>query len=105
MYVVPPLADVQHQELGFRLAVVIDRVLAPLSSFEMFVGVNVGDREAGWTENYRCPDVACSFREILLAIAALTGAVDPIFSSKSLARTIAPVTNCRSMPPSMSVRF
>jgi Uma2 family endonuclease len=52
----PPLADNQHQDLAFQLAVAIHGALGNPDAL-IFVAVNVSDREEGWVENYRVPDV------------------------------------------------
>jgi Uma2 family endonuclease len=57
-YVVPPLANNQHQKLGLQYAITIHSALGPPPDFQIFAGTNVSDREFGWMENYRCPDVA-----------------------------------------------
>jgi Uma2 family endonuclease len=54
----PPLANNQHQSLGFEFAVVIHYALGDRLRGRIFPGVNVSDREDDWESNYRCPDVA-----------------------------------------------
>jgi len=58
VYVMSPLADNEHQELGFDLAVAIKMALSPSEEVRIFPGCNVTDRPRGWKRNYRCPDVA-----------------------------------------------
>lgn len=58
VYIMAPLANTEHQDLGFRLAMAFSQVVGPELKNTVFVGVNVSDREEDWTQNYRCPDVA-----------------------------------------------
>lgn len=58
VYVVPPLANNQHQNLGYRLAKAIDEATGETATDMIFAGCNVSDREEDWEHNYRCPDVA-----------------------------------------------
>lgn len=57
VYMMAPLANNEHQSLAFRLAVVIQSVVPFPDASEVYVGVNVSDREKDWKKNYRCPDV------------------------------------------------
>jgi Uma2 family endonuclease len=57
-YVVPPLANNQHQHISYKWAKAIDLATGSRLEDTIFPGVNVSDRVEGWTENYRCPDVA-----------------------------------------------
>ncbi|MBY0522234.1 MAG: Uma2 family endonuclease [Gemmataceae bacterium] len=52
----PPLANNEHQGMGFQLALACHASLAGLPG-QVFVGANVSDREDGWEHNYRNPDV------------------------------------------------
>ncbi len=56
VYVMSPLADNEHQLIGFRLATVVATALGTLA--QVFPGCNVSDRPKRWQRNYRCPDVA-----------------------------------------------
>lgn len=58
VYLMSPLADVEHQILATRLAAVIQIAIGADNAGIAIAGVNVSDRELGWTHNYRCPDVA-----------------------------------------------
>jgi Uma2 family endonuclease len=59
IYVMAPIADNEHQELGLDLAINIKSLLIDGGfSARVFPGCNVSDREDDWTKNYRCPDVA-----------------------------------------------
>ena len=57
VYVMSPLADIEHQDLGRTLANAIESGLANDRAL-VFHGTNISDRAEGWTKNYRCPDVA-----------------------------------------------
>jgi len=58
VYVMPPLANNEHQDLGFDLAVIFHSVIVGIPGARVYNTVNVSDREAGWKENYRIPDIA-----------------------------------------------
>jgi Uma2 family endonuclease len=58
VYVMSPLANVEHQILATRLAAVIQMAIGLGNAGTAIAGVNVSDRERDWTKNYRCPDVA-----------------------------------------------
>ncbi|MGO9918852.1 MAG: Uma2 family endonuclease, partial [Isosphaeraceae bacterium] len=56
VYVMSPLADNEHQQLGFDLAWAIKMGLG--QRIRIFPGCNVSSRSQRWKRNYRCPDVA-----------------------------------------------
>jgi Uma2 family endonuclease len=58
VYVMPPLADNEHQRLGLELAIDIRNVLGPDDRIQLFAGCNISDQPKRWRRNYRCPDVA-----------------------------------------------
>ena len=58
VYVMSPLANVEHQILATQLAAVIQMAIGVGDAGIAIAGVNVSDREVDWTKNYRCPDVA-----------------------------------------------
>jgi len=58
VYVMSPLANNDHQWLTFQLAQALCRVLDLRLGDRVFPGTNVSDREDGWRQNYRVPDVA-----------------------------------------------
>jgi Uma2 family endonuclease len=58
VYVVPPLANNQHQSMGVQLAIVFHGLVGPPPAAWVFAGCNVSDRVDGWEHNYRCPDAA-----------------------------------------------
>lgn len=57
-YVMSPLADFEHQRLATDLAVALSQLLVTKPGSIVVAGVNVSDRDVGWTQNYRCPDLA-----------------------------------------------
>jgi Uma2 family endonuclease len=58
VYVMSPLADNEHQELGFLLSRAIHSGVGSDERVRVFPGCNVSDRPRRWKKNYRCPDVA-----------------------------------------------
>lgn len=58
VYVMSPDADNEHQQVGTKLASVLDRALGERDDIQVFAGTNVSDRAEQWRRNYRCPDVA-----------------------------------------------
>jgi Uma2 family endonuclease len=58
VYVMSPLADNEHQELGVDLSAVMKLATGFDKRIRMFAGCNVSDRPRRWNKNYRCPDVA-----------------------------------------------
>jgi Uma2 family endonuclease len=58
VYVMAPLADNEHQSVGFKLAVTFADALGPAEKIQIFPGCNVSDQPERWRRNYRCPDVA-----------------------------------------------
>ena len=58
VYVMPPLADNEHQRLGLELAIDLRNVLGPDEDIQIFAGCNISDQPKRWRRNYRCPDVA-----------------------------------------------
>ncbi len=60
--VVPPLANNEHQFLVTRLALALWGAVDLAAGDQVLAGCNVSDRETGWTENYREPDVAVYLR-------------------------------------------
>jgi Uma2 family endonuclease len=58
VYVMPPLADNEHQRLGLEFAIDIRNVLEPDDRIQLFAGCNISDQPKRWRRNYRCPDVA-----------------------------------------------
>jgi Uma2 family endonuclease len=58
VYVMNPLPNNEHQRLDTRLTIIFGNVIDPPGLGEVFQGVNVSDRNDGWVNNYREPDVA-----------------------------------------------
>jgi Uma2 family endonuclease len=58
VYVMSPLADVEHQVLVAKLIVAIQTAVGLDSPHKLCAGVNISDRADDWTQNYRIPDVA-----------------------------------------------
>ena len=58
VYVLSPVADNEHQQLGFDLAWAIKMELGHDQRIQVFQGCNVSSRAERWRKNYRCPDVA-----------------------------------------------
>jgi Uma2 family endonuclease len=58
VYFMPPLANDEHQNIATGLGTVFVVVIGWPGLGEVRVGINVSDREKGWTFNFRCPDVA-----------------------------------------------
>jgi len=56
--VMSPLANDEHQELVGLLVAVFLAVVHTGKPWKVRPGVNVSDREKGWEENYRIPDIA-----------------------------------------------
>jgi Uma2 family endonuclease len=63
VYVVSPLADFEHQYLVSLRVVAVQSVLEPGGAEVVLAGVNVSDREEGWTKNYRVPDLAVVLKQ------------------------------------------
>jgi Uma2 family endonuclease len=61
--VMSPIANVEHQDLAFRLAWAFQTILGWRSSARIFPGTNLSDRIEGWLQNYRIPDVAVYLEE------------------------------------------
>jgi Uma2 family endonuclease len=57
LYVMAPLPNDDHQEIQSKFIVAISDALGWDSPAKVRAGVNVSDRNEGWTQNYRCPDV------------------------------------------------
>jgi Uma2 family endonuclease len=57
VYVMSPDADDEHQELVSGFDFLMELVIARRGLGRVRPGVNVSDRDEGWTENFRVPDV------------------------------------------------
>lgn len=58
VYVMPPYPNIEHQFLQSRLNTILDLAVGLVGAGQVLPGLNVSDRIEGWTDNYRCPDVA-----------------------------------------------
>ncbi|MGH7199690.1 MAG: Uma2 family endonuclease [Planctomycetaceae bacterium] len=59
VYVMSPMANNEHQDLGTGIVTVLRIVIQWTALGRVFGGVNVTDQdEDNWTQNYRCPDLA-----------------------------------------------
>lgn len=61
VYMMAPLANNEHQNLQGSLVAVLRVALGLESDIQVQAGANVSDRESGWLENYRIPDVVVVF--------------------------------------------
>jgi Uma2 family endonuclease len=57
LYVIAPLPNDDHQDIQANFVAAIKEILGWDSPAKVRAGVNVSDRDADWTDNYRCPDV------------------------------------------------
>jgi Uma2 family endonuclease len=57
LYVMAPLPNDDHQDIQISFGAAIKDALGWDSPAKVRAGVNVSDRNEGWTHNYRCPDV------------------------------------------------
>jgi Uma2 family endonuclease len=58
VYVMAPLANIEHQQLMSNLSAAFINAFAAQPEVRVFAGVNVSDRKRNWKKNFRCPDVA-----------------------------------------------
>jgi len=56
-YVVAPMATIEHQWIAIQLAAIFLAIIDRAGGDRVYQGLNVSDREAGWTHNFRIPDV------------------------------------------------
>lgn len=56
--VMSPVANLEHQDLTSDLIIIIRAILGSREAGRIQGPTNVSDRDEGWTENYREPDVA-----------------------------------------------
>ncbi|WP_152049242.1 Uma2 family endonuclease [Tautonia marina] len=57
VYVMAPMPNDEHQEIVMGLSFVLQTVVGLAGLGRVRPGVNVSDRDDGWKQNYRCPDV------------------------------------------------
>jgi len=58
VYLMSPLANVEHQFMVMQLALALHASIPATTPGQVYPGINVSDRELGWEKNYRCPDLA-----------------------------------------------
>lgn len=63
VYIVTPLPNDQHQEIVSALDSILHQIIAEAKLGKVRPGVNLSDREQGWEQNYREPDVAVFLRD------------------------------------------
>lgn len=63
IYMMTPLANLEHQELVLALASILREVLVEPRLGTAYPGANVSDREKGWEHNFRAPDVVAVLNE------------------------------------------
>jgi Uma2 family endonuclease len=63
VYVMSPLPNNEHQILASELWLVFRTLLKEMDGGIAFDGLNVSDREVGWLENFREPDVGVFLKE------------------------------------------
>jgi Uma2 family endonuclease len=56
--VMSPIANSEHQDFSAELVYIFRSVLGSRRAGKIFGGINLSDRDEGWTRNYRIPDVA-----------------------------------------------
>ena len=60
MVAAPP--NIEHQDLVMRLSAILYELFGGTGEATVLPGANVSDREEGWEQNFRCPDVLVAFR-------------------------------------------
>jgi Uma2 family endonuclease len=63
VYIMPPIANNEHQEIVHRLCFILESVIGVPRVGKVRPGVNVSDREVEWEHNYRVPDVVVFLNE------------------------------------------
>jgi len=63
VYIVTPLPNSDHQEIVGEFDSVLREVIRRARLGHVFPGVNLSDREEGWKDNFREPDVAVFLRD------------------------------------------
>jgi len=58
VYVMSPLANMEHQRFATDLCAVFHDVVRRARLGDVYQGANVSDRRIDWIKNYRCPDIA-----------------------------------------------
>ncbi len=63
VYVMSPLANLEHQRLVGRFSHILEVVVAEAGLGDVYPGANVTDRQDDWKSNFRCPDVVVVLNE------------------------------------------
>ncbi len=63
VYIVTPLPNNDHQTIVGELVWLLQEVVRRGELGQVFPGVNLSDRDEGWKQNYREPDVAVFLRD------------------------------------------
>ncbi len=58
VYVMSPVADIEHQQIATGLSAALLNCLSGQKDVLVLAGTNVSDRAERWRKNYRVPDVA-----------------------------------------------
>lgn len=57
VYVVSPLANLEHQWIAGQFTSILDEVVVRTELGRVYPGANVSDRDDDWMQNFRVPDV------------------------------------------------
>ncbi len=63
VYIVTPLPNIEHQDIVGEFHSILRDVIRGTGLGQVFPGVNLSDRDEGWKENFREPDVAVFLHE------------------------------------------
>jgi Uma2 family endonuclease len=63
VYIVTPLPNDEHQEIVSELDFILQETVGQARLGKVRPGVNLSDRDKGWEQNYREPDVAVFLRD------------------------------------------
>lgn len=63
VYMMSPLANLEHQQIAFRIAFAFQTAFGLDSDNLILVGTNVSDRDKNWKYNFRCPDVVVFLKD------------------------------------------
>ena len=56
LYMMTPMPNIEHQQLVYELTKVLEDAIGE-TPLGIMPGVNISDREEGWKQNYRVPDI------------------------------------------------
>lgn len=57
-----PPPNIEHRDLIMRISAILYKLFGGKGEASILPGANVSDREEGWEQNFRCPDVVVAFR-------------------------------------------